>query len=155
MECNKWPHHKTKAKFKFNSETKPPVFPTLWSWQKHNNNNKKKVGLKDWRGKKLKITLSTLKYLWFNCPHVSCLTSMDSLNLTPYTAYKTYTGMKDYFALFPHFTRSDATKQYTGPTTDTHTHTHTHTNPLQIWPLKDGNQSLEKTMLLVKSILDF
>ena len=80
---------------------------------------------------RLKIMLSTPKYLWFNCPHVSCLTSIDSLNSTPYTAYKTFTGMKDNFVLFPHFTRSDTIKQYSGPTTDTHTHTHT--NTLQIW----------------------
>ena len=80
---------------------------------------------------RLKIMLNTLKYLSFNCPHVSCLTSIDSLNLTPYTAYKTFTGMKDNFVLFPHFTCSDVIKQYSGPTTDTHTHTHT--NTLQIW----------------------
>ena len=36
--------------------------------------------------------------------------------------------MKDNFVLFPHFTRSDAIKQYSGPTTDTHTHTHTQTH---------------------------
>ena len=29
--------------------------------------------------------------------------------------------MKDNFVFFPHFTRSDAIKQYSGPTTDTNT----------------------------------
>ena len=63
--------------------------------------------------------------------------------------------MKDNFVLFPHFTRSDAIKQYSGPTIDTHTHTHTQTH------FTGGNQSgcepenSEKIMLLVKSILDF
>ena len=68
--------------------------------------------------------------------------------------------MKDNFVLFPHFTRSDAIKQYSGPTTDTHTHTHTHKHTSNM-TLKGGNQSgcepqnSEKIMLLVKSILDF
>ena len=31
--------------------------------------------------------------------------------------------MKDNFVFFPHFTRSDAIKQYSGPTTGTNKHT--------------------------------
>ena len=64
--------------------------------------------------KKIKM-LTTLRYI--------SLISIDILNLTPHTAYKTCTGMKDNFVFFPHFTRSDAIKQYSGPTTDTNTHT--------------------------------
>ena len=36
--------------------------------------------------------------------------------------------MKDNFVLFPYFARSDAIKQYSGPTTHIHTQTHKQNN---------------------------
>ena len=60
--------------------------------------------------------------------------------------------MKDNFALFPNFTHSDATLVLLQ--TLTHTHTHTH-KPTSNMTSKRWESKLGKTMLLVKSILDF
>ena len=62
--------------------------------------------------------------------------------------------MKDNFALFPHFTHSDATLVLLQTLTHTHTHTHTH-KPTSNMTSKRWESKLGKTMLLVKSILDF
>ena len=58
--------------------------------------------------------------------------------------------MKDNFALFPHFTHSDATLVLLQTLTHTHTHKPTSNMTSKRWESKLG-----KTMLLVKFILDF
>ena len=88
----------------------------------------------------------------------SCLISIDSLNLTPHTAYKTFTGMKDNFVLFPHFTRSDVIKQYSGPTIDTHTNTLHRWKSKWLWATKLGkNYVVSKIYIrfLIKFLLIF